>query len=83
MAKKKQWEIIHDMDDEETGEPTGWSLEINHEKHGKYVWITLNEKGKYNVEVDCYYGTMLDDFKVLAECNSLSSAKRWVTMNLL
>lgn len=78
MAKKNQWEIIHDMDDEETGEPTGWSLEINHEKHGKYVWITLNEKEKYNVEVK-----VLDDFKVLAECKSLSSAKRWVTINLL
>ena len=83
MAKKNEWEIIHDMDDEETGEPTGWALEINHEKHGRYVWITLNHNGKYNVEVNWYYDTMLDDFKVLAECKSLASAKRWVTMNLL
>ena len=33
---KNKWEIIYECDDEEDN-PTCWALEINHEKHGKYV----------------------------------------------
>lgn len=72
----KNWKIIHDMDGE-NGEPTCWSLEINHKEYGRFVWITLNPENKYNIEVDC------DGFKTLATCKSLTSAKRWVTMNLI
>lgn len=81
MAKAK-WEIVHDCDDDE-GNPSSWSLEINHEKHGKYIWISLYPDGRYKVEALWYYGVSLDDPKILADCKSLTSAKRWVTMNLL
>lgn len=79
---RKQWEIVHECDDDEEN-PTCWVLEINHEKHGKYVWISLNYTGEYDVEVTMYYDTLLDDMKTLISCKSLASAKRWVTMNLL
>ena len=82
MTKKNEWKIVHDMDDDD-GNPTGWSLEINHKKYGKYIWITINSDGKYHVEAYWYYGTILDDCMTLAECKSLASAKRWVAMNLL
>lgn len=86
MANK--WEIIHESDTD-NGKPTSWALEINHEKYGKYVWITGlldNDEEtivQYDVEVAEYYGIHLDEMKTLAECKSLASAKRWVTMNLL
>ena len=85
---KKQWEIIHDSDTE-SGKPTCWVMEINHKKHGKYVWISgavaRDEETieYYSVEVAEYYGIKLNDMKELVKCKSLASAKRWVTMNLL
>ena len=88
MENKKKWEIIHESDTE-SGKPTCWALEINHEKYGKYVWISgyLAEDEEtietYVVEVAYYYNTRLDEMKPLVECKSLASAKRWVTMNLL
>ena len=72
---KKQWKIVHDCDGE-NGEPACWTLEINHNKYGKYVWITISDNG-YDVEIDN------GGFKTLATCKSLMNAKRWVTMNLL
>lgn len=75
MSKNK-WEIIHDADTEE-GEPTTWSMEINHEKYGKFVWVCQYDINDFRVEVD------LGDFVELVTCKSLASAKRWVTMNLL
>ena len=84
----KKWEIIHDSDTE-SGKPTCWALEINHEKYGKYVWITgavaRDEETieYYVVEVGEYYGVKLDDFKELVKCKTLTSAKRWVTRYLL
>ncbi len=78
MSKAKlSWKIIHECDDEDTGEPTCWSAVIDNPMYGKYVWIT-NESNTYNVEV-------LDngEFKVLKECKSFTSAKRWVNINLL
>ena len=80
---KRKWNVVHECDTE-NGNATQWSLEMNHEKYGKYVWISgvLDNDGEtiiqYDVEVIPY-----DDVKVLAECKSLASAKRWVTMNLL
>ncbi len=72
---KEKWEIIHECDDED-GNLVQWCREVNHHKYGKYVWI--NDMGNYfNVEVD--YGGFIE----LATCRSLTSAKRWVTMNLL
>ena len=72
---KNQWKIVHECDDD-NGNPTQWSLEINHHKYGKYCWITDMEN-YFSVEVD-YSG-----FIELKQCKSLTSAKRWVTMNLL
>lgn len=80
---KNKWEIVHESDTD-SGKPTCWALEINHERHGKYVWITgvldYDEETiiQYNVDVIPYNET-----KTLVECKSLASAKRWVTMNLL
>lgn len=79
MAKLK-WKIVHECDDED-GNPTQWSTEINHPKYGKFCWI--NDMGNgiatgyFNVEVK------RDGFIELARCKSLASAKRWVTMNLV
>jgi hypothetical protein len=81
---KNKWEIIHEGDTD-SGNPTSWALEINHEKYGKYVWITgvldYDEETiiRYDVEI-CYSG---NDFRTLKQCKSLASAKRWVSMNLL
>lgn len=74
---KYSWEIIHESDDEETGEATCWAAQVNSERYGKFVWITLKANGLYDVEVKPF-----DDFKVLVSCKSLTSAKRWVTMNI-
>lgn len=60
---KLNWNIVHECDDED-GNPTQWSSEINHPKYGKYCWI--NDMGDYfGVEVD--YG----GFTELVECKSL------------
>ena len=72
--KKLKWEVVHDCNDEE-GNPTQWSTEINHPKYGKYCWIN-DMADHFNVEVD--YGGFVE----LARCKSLASAKRWVSMNL-
>ena len=88
MKMKNKWEIIHEGDTD-SGKPTSWSLEINHERYGKYVWITgvLDHDEEtiiqYNVEVARYYDSVLNEMKILVECKSLTSAKRWVTINLL
>lgn len=80
---KTKWKIVHESDTD-NGKPTTWSLEINHEKYGKYVWISglLDHDEEtivqYNVEVIPY-----GDIITLCECKSLTSAKRWVTMHLL
>lgn len=72
---KLNWNIVHECDDED-GNPTQWSSEINHPKYGKYCWI--NDMGDYfGVEVD--YG----GFTELVECKSLISAKRWVATQLI
>lgn len=36
---KNKWKTIHEADTD-SGNPTSWALEINHERYGKYVWIT-------------------------------------------
>lgn len=74
---KKQWNIVHECDDD-NGEPTCWVFEINHKRYGKYVWISLSEGNMYHVEVSCSeYG--MDLLKI---CKSLTSGKRWVSINL-
>lgn len=76
--QRREWEIIHDCDDED-GNPTCWVTEINSSKYGKYLWISHNGENQFDVEVDkgniAMDGTSL---LVLATCKSLTSAKRWV-----
>lgn len=74
----KKWKIVSDADDEETGEPTEWALEINSEKYGKYIWIDKTDDDKYTIAVDD--GTI--EMKELKTCKSLTSAKRWVSINV-
>ena len=48
------FEIIHEMDDEETGKPTCWSAEVknpeNREELGRFIWIMKRGKQKFTVE---------------------------------
>lgn len=69
---KTQWNVVHecDMDD---GTPTEWALKV---AENKFIWIDALFNGTFDV---IHY----DAQKVLKNCKSLSSAKRWVTMNLL
>ena len=70
------WKPILECDDEE-GNHTCWSAEVNHEKYGKFVWITMLAD-RYHVEYDNN-----GFFETLANCKSLSSAKKWVTSNMM
>ena len=45
----KDWEIVHEMDDEETGLPTGYAKEFN----GEYFWVTQFSDG-WHVEINPY-----------------------------
>ncbi|MCB8640018.1 MULTISPECIES: hypothetical protein [unclassified Holdemanella] len=68
------WEIVHDCDDENENS-TCWVKEVNSERYGKYIWITLWADNKYHVEYK--------DGRDLVEitiCKTLTSAKRWVSM---
>lgn len=69
------WTIVEEMNDENNN-PTCWAKEINSKRYGKYVWIT-DKGGGYDVEIDTACGIL-----PLKTCKSLSSAKRWVTINI-
>ena len=74
FMSKLNWNIIHDCDDE-NGNPSQWATKINHLRYGKYCWI--DDMGDYfSVVVDC------GQFKEIAKCKSLASAKRWVATHL-
>lgn len=75
--QRKNWEIVHECNDVENN-PTCWALKINHRSYGRYVWISQYGDADYTVEV-IPYGETIE----LVHCKSLTSAKRWVTMNLL
>ena len=76
MCRLKNWEIIEESNDDNEN-PTVWANTIDSLEYGKYCWITFDGKN-YLVEV-----SSLGNFITLARCKSLSSAKRWVTMNLM
>ena len=69
------WMVIHECEDEE--KPTQWAAEIYHPEYGKWCWIS-NTGDHFIVEVKNCGG-----FLELAKCKSLTSAKRWVTINLM
>lgn len=69
------WIIVHECDNED-GTPTQWCTIINKPEYGKYCWVS-NIRCGYVVEVN------VDGFRQLVTCKSLTSAKRWVSMNLM
>ena len=68
---KNIWNVVHESDDE-NGNPTLYSLKL---KEGKFYWIEETNKGFDVIDTDAR--------TVLKTCKSLTSAKRWVTENLL
>lgn len=77
---KLKWEPLWECDDD-VGNHTSWSAEINHPTYGKYVWISIVKNG-YN---ESYYAVEVfteNDYIALVTCKSLTSAKRWVSANL-
>lgn len=73
---KNAWQVIHECDMED-GTPTHWAKRVDHPKYGKFAWISLCGDREYAVEV-----IPGDDIKELVICKSLSSAKRWVKINI-
>ena len=69
---KRKWNIVHDCDLKD-GTPTEWALKV---AENKFYWIDVLNDGTFDI-IDC------DAHTVLQNCKSLSSAKRWVTINLL
>lgn len=72
MEQKRIRNIIHESDDE-NGNPTCWAIQAGRKK---FFWIEVNPNGLYDV-IDS------DAETLLKTCQSLRSAKRWVSMNLL
>lgn len=70
------WIPVLDCDDDE-GNHTCWSAEVNHEIYGRYIWIT-QFAGVYHVEYD-NNGIYFETLKI---CKTLASAKRWVSSNI-
>jgi hypothetical protein len=69
------WKPITECDDD-NGNHTVWSAEVNHPTYGKYLWISMDD-GLYTVEYE-HNGS----FKPLVYCKSLTAAKRWATMEV-
>lgn len=72
---KLKWQPVTEADDEETGEHTCWATIVRNPNYG-FVWITKTDDG-YAVDID-----RDGSFTTIARCKSLTSAKRWVTMNI-
>lgn len=68
-----KWEIVHECDNEETGKPTLWAIEVNSQEYGKFIWVSRSGKSRYNVEV------LVDgEYTTIKTTRSLKSAKEWV-----
>lgn len=72
MNMKNVWVIVHDCDLDD-GTPTEWALKI---AENVFYWIDAMANSTFDV-ID------KDGHTVLKNCQSLASAKRWVTINLL
>ena len=70
------WHVVHECDTED-GSPSCWTKRINHPVYGMFIWISQQSDGQYAIEV-----IPVADIKVLATCESLSGAKRWVKINI-
>lgn len=73
---KLNWEVVHECDDA-LGNPTEWAAVISHPRYGVFCWI--DDMGDY------FSVSIMGDLeeKELAKCKSLTSAKRWVSTNLI
>lgn len=69
---KSTWNIVHECDLDD-GTPTEWALKI---AENAFYWIDAMADFTFDI-ID------KDGETVLKKCQSLVSAKRWVTMNLL
>ena len=69
MGHKYSWEPIEEMDLED-GTHTGYAAKDN---SGNYVWITQIADDTWDVEIK-----KGDAFVTVANCKTLTSAKRWV-----
>lgn len=69
------WNPVTECDDD-NGNHTVWSTEVNHAVYGKYLWISMDD-GLYVVEY-----AVGGDFKPLVYCKSLIAAKRWAAMEV-
>ena len=70
------WKEIPESIDEETGKATSWAAKINSDTYGRFLWISQNENGSYDVE----YDTGEKIIPVSSESvglYSLSTAKEW------
>lgn len=72
---KYLWMAILECDDDDDN-PTVWATEINSERYGKYVWIEKYDEDEFHITINDY------EWRTLKICKSLTSAKRWVSMNL-
>lgn len=70
----KDWEIIHEMDDEETGLPTGYAKEFD----GQFFWVTQFSDG-WHAETSSKYSD--DELRTLKVLKTAKGCMRWVENN--
>ena len=70
---------VIDCDDDEDN-PWVWASEINSKKYGKFVWISHAGDKQFEITTS-NYGSSLGSTS-LKVCKSLTSAKKWVSMNI-
>lgn len=78
MTHKFNWQPILEMDLDD-GTHTGYAAE---DREGRDIWLTQISDDTWDVEVKARsaYGT--STFVTLANCKTLTSAKRWVSRYL-
>ena len=70
----KDWEIVHEMDDEETGLPTGYAKEFE----GQFFWVTQFPDG-WHAETSSKYSD--DELRTLKVLKTAKGTMRWVENN--
>ena len=74
---KYNWIPVPECDDDD-GNPTVWAAEVNSQKYGKFALIS--DVGDEFEITSSNYSSF--DCKPRMICKSLTSAKRWVSMNI-
>ena len=70
----KNWEIINEMIDEETGLPTGYAKEFD----GQFFWVTQFPDG-WHAETSSKYSD--DEIRTLKVLKTAKGTMRWVENN--